>query len=147
MEHSMKWYKFIIYVQLFLNAILSVVSAINIFSGSYYGDRETADLIYQYYGSGLKIFDIVIAVLFIGLAVMAILARKKLKNFEAGAPEFYLKFLALDCAIAVVQILGASLFVGELIADSSTIGNIVGCIAMIGINKTYFDKRAELFYH
>ena len=144
-EHSMKWYKFIIYVQLFLSAIVSFASAISLLTGSYYGGKENADLVYYYYGNGLKIFDISLVIISLGLVVMAIVARTKLKNFKVGAPQFYLKLLILSCAVTVISVLVPSLITGEFLFNSSMFGSLAGNITMIFINKSYFEKRAELF--
>ena len=68
-ELPMRWYKFVIWVQLFLNALLNIVSGIMTMTGAHYQGHATA--VYMVCGS-LKGLDIVIGIMMLVLAGGAI---------------------------------------------------------------------------
>lgn len=149
-KYPMKWYKFIIYIQLFLSAIASLVSAAAYFIGGYYSGL--ADQVYASY-KGLKALDICMAIVCLALAIFAILVRQGLAHFKTKAPIKYLIFLGLTIASQAIYYIAVTLIINasaanasvSLQTNSSLIMSIIINIIMILINKIYFDKRAELF--
>ena len=144
-NHTMKWFKFIIYFQLFLSAILGVVNGIGLLTGSTYSsqglDPELAYTIFP----GLRAVDLIVGVGMLALAVLAIVVRQKLAHYCQRAPKQYLILLGANMALSILYMIAASAVLGEPVLDASTVSQLVVRAVMIGVNKVYFDKRAELF--
>ncbi len=143
----MKWYKWLIYLILFLSALSNAVSAITVFTGSHYGSQENTAMVYAFF-KNLKTIDMLYAIVLIVLAVIAIMTRMKLAGYKADGPKFLLILYAGSLISSVAYLVLVSSVCQlplEQFIDSSTITSIVTQLAMIFINKTYFDKRSHLF--
>ena len=153
-QQPMKWYKFLIYFMLFLSAVLNAATAIMIFTGNQYFDENgnnLTQLVYEVF-DGLQAVDMALAVGCIILAVLAIYARMRLAGFYANGPKMitvlYVCAMILNLAytIGVVVCLGDAVEGSDEVIDySSTAVQIVMSAIMIGVNKSYFNKRKELF--
>lgn len=141
----LKWYKFIIYFQLFLAMVNCIFNTITYFTGLHYGSITDAALVYNYYGMKLKVLDICFAILYLIAFVFAILVRQKLAHFKLKAPQWYLGFLIYTLALNILYLILASILIGVPLLDAALIGNLVGSVVMIVINWIYFNKRASLF--
>ncbi|MGM9536733.1 MAG: zinc ribbon domain-containing protein [Candidatus Onthomonas sp.] len=144
--YPMKWFKFIIYFQLFLSAITSLISGVSCLTGANYSTTGlvTPEEVYSTF-PGLRVVDLIVGVGVLVLAVLAIVVRQKLAHYRQGAPELYLTLLGADIALSVFYIVAASAVLGGPVLDASTVSELVVSAVMIGANKVYFDKRAELF--
>lgn len=138
----MKWFKFIIYFQLFFSAFVLLVTAITQLTGIAYGDA--ADVVYLIY-PGLHAVDLIMGLLELALAALAIYVRQLLAKFRAKGPDYYLILIGINLAVSLIYALIASLIIGQSVFSASVIGNLVGSAAMIVINKVYFGKRRHLF--
>lgn len=144
-EHPMKWFKFIIYFQLFFSALTNVISGVGYLTGNIYATQGlTGDQVYSVL-PGLRPVDLIMGAALIVLAVLAIVVRQKLAHYSQGAPAQYLLLLGANVVVPILYMAVASVVLGELLMDATTVGSLVGNLIMIGINKVYFDKRAELF--
>lgn len=144
-EQGMKWFKFIIYVQLFLSMLSQVSSAILIFAGSQYG--EDADYIYFLY-DGLKAVDVIFGILSLGLAVLALAARQALARFKANGPKLYFTFLIANIVVGLIYIILVSIVTGvsmSMLVDTDLIAQLVTSAILLGVNIVYFRKRTHLF--
>ena len=142
---EMKWYKFIIWVQLFLSALSLVGTGIMLLTGTHYGDAKA--LVYMVYG-GLQAADIIFAIVFIALAVCCIIVRMNLAKFKKGAPTQYLILLGANIAAQLVYALALAAITQINVfqaMDSSTVAQIITSVVMIALSKIYFDKREHLF--
>lgn len=144
MEHSMKWYKFVIYVQLFLSALINLYTAVMDFTGGNYGSE--ADMVYAYYG-GLKVLDVLMGIVSLALAVLALIVRQKLKNYKADGPKWYISLLAFSIIVSVAYMLLVYLVTGVQVLDSSIVVSLVGNVILLTANKKYFDNRKDLFIY
>ena len=145
----MKWYKFVIWVQLFLSALSLAGTGVMLLTGAQYMTEygNAKDLVYMFY-AGLQVVDIVFAVVFIALAVFAIVVRMNLAKFKRGATNQYLAFLGANIAAQILYLVVLAIVtqVGPLEAlDFSTAIQLVSSFIMIVLSKIYFDKRAHLF--
>lgn len=140
----MKWYKFIIYVQLFLFALLNVGNGVQYLQGLQYG--ADAARVYSYYGSGLKNADMAEGIACIVLAAAAIVVRQQLKKFKKGAATNY---ILLNVAQIVVMIIYAAVFTSvtgiNAFEDSSVSASCMSSVVMILANVKYFKNRKHLF--
>lgn len=139
---QMKWYKFVVYFQLFFSSFISVVSGIQYFTGSQYG--SSAYMVYRYYG-GLKILDITMGILFICIAVFAIYTRQLLRHYKKQGPTLYLTFLAGNTIVNLAYMLIASAIVGTNQFNLLMVLYMIVLIVLIGLNSVYFQKRKSLF--
>jgi heme/copper-type cytochrome/quinol oxidase subunit 2 len=143
MEQSMKWYKFVIYVQLFLSAIMNVANAVMYFSGSHYDGM--AQQVYLYFGNGLKMTDLMMGIVSFVLAALAIVVRQKLKNYKTDGPKWYINYLALSIIVSVVYIILVYMITGVMSLDSSIAAQLAVSLVLLFANKKYFDNRKHLF--
>lgn len=148
-ELGMKWFKFIIYAQLFLNAFFNFFGGIGYMNGVQYNQDYSygADLVYAYY-DGLKGLDMFLGISCILLAVFAIVVRFFLAGYKSYGPMCYFVFLGLNIVIPVIYLFLAAnelnTSVGDVISTSN-VSNIATSIIMIGVNVTYFKNRKHLF--
>lgn len=138
----MKWYKFIIWVQLFLMALFSFANAVLLFSGGHY--QGEADLVYSVFPD-LKPIDTVFAIPFLALGAFCIVVRQELASFKRQGPSHYYILYGAAIAVQLLYIIVASGVLGDLAADAGTWTGITMSVVMIIANKVYFDKRAFLF--
>ena len=143
-QFPMKWYHFVIWVQLFLASVFAFFTAFQYFTGGHYGEGA-AELVYSYYGSGLKILDMIMAVCCVASIVWALYARQQLKNFRRQAPRVYIGYLCFYATMTIGYLIGASAITKEFLLDTENVTNLITTIIMIVLNKIYFKKRASLF--
>ena len=144
----MKWYKFLIYVSLFLGAIINFANGISYITGYIYTTYQTTpEIIYQYYGAGLQIIDVIYGICILLLAAFAIYTRMRLAKFKKNAVNCILAYLALNILITLLYntMLNAIFNVPAL--NASYIGTLIGNMIFIFLNYIYFNKRRHLFYN
>lgn len=150
--YPMKWFKFVIYFQLFVSAISCVVNAVTYFTGAHYGDSDEAEFVYDFYGSALKTCDMIFGVVYLILAVYIIYTRFQLAKFKKHAPMYYLISCGVSIAASILYLIMASsatkIEISTLLSGSAGanyITSLITSIVLIVANKIYFDKRAALF--
>ena len=112
-------------------------------TGSQYGDMSAT--VYSYFSS-LKTIDMIMGIACIGLAVLAIIVRQKLAGFKSDGPKMLLLLYVVSVAVSLGYALLVMAIVGSDVIDFSTIApTLAVSVAMIFVNKTYFDKRQHLF--
>ncbi|MBE5888910.1 MAG: hypothetical protein E7283_08810 [Lachnospiraceae bacterium] len=143
--YKMKWFKFIIYVQLFLGAALMVVQGIPYITGTVYG--EMSEVVYAMWGQSLRICDVLYGVANIIFAIAAIVVRMRLAKFKKNGPLCYLIYFGAQGVVGVIYMLTTAIIIGDFPITSipSFVGMIVGTGIAIAVNYTYFDNRKELF--
>jgi len=143
---GMGWYKFLIYFSMFAGAILNLYNAYQLISGEIY--QLQADYVYRIF-DGLKEFDVVIGILFIGLAALGIYTRFRLANFRKNGPLMITVSYIVLITLQLIYVIGLTIIIPSEQFDStvygSTLINIVTSIVMIIINAVYFKKRKHLF--
>lgn len=147
-EMPMKWFKFIIYFQLFASALINLGTGWLYLTGSIYSNQSeyvTANTIYSFYPK-LLVVDKFYGVCLIGLAIAAIFVRMKLAKFHKGAPQFYYVFLGCSAILLAIYTIASSAILGGG-EFSSVVGNIVGMVVLLLANMSYFQKRAHLFIY
>ena len=141
-EHSMKWFKFLIYFSLFASAVINLLGAVNLFSGNYYG--EYSEQVYSVY-DGLKAFDIFYGLILLGVAALAVVTRMKLAGYKADGPKFLYGLYIADLVMTLVYSVGVCVITGENVITAQVISGIVVSCVMIWVNYVYFNKRKALF--
>ena len=142
---GMKWFKFIIWFQLFATALLNVISGISALTGSQYGSSADAELVYMFFPS-LKTVDMIYGICLIVLAAGAIFVRMQLAGFRTNAPKLYLGLLAAAVAANLIYLVAAASILSDLGLDfTSNISQLATSVVMIVVNSIYFKKREHLF--
>ena len=141
-----KWFKFLIYFLMWINALSLFVTGFRMVTGTLY-EENIRDAVYATF-SGLKTVDVLFGLVFIVLAVAIIYDRFRLAGFYQNGPKLYLLFYGINLAASVIYYLAVLGILGEdakYVDNQSVIISIVTSLVMLIINKIYFDKRKELF--
>lgn len=142
---GMKWFKFIIYFQLFANAAVNGIAALTTATGARY--QGQADKVYAALPR-LRTLDLVYILLLLGLVVLAIVARMQLARFRRRGPLLYYLLQIANIAVAVLYLLAASAVSGVPLSQldlSNTIVSLGLSLVMLIVNIIYFGKRKDLF--
>lgn len=147
----MKWYKFVIWVQLFLSALSFAVTTFQLAQGAFTfvsGVFPSFAAAYGYVPGEwvlFTVFNAVFAVLFCALAVMCIVVRQELAAFRRVGPMHYYVLMGAIIGVQLLYIVIQSLMMGTLLMNPAAFSGLFFAVAMIFINKAYFDKRMHLF--
>lgn len=142
---GMKWFKFIIYFQLFANAAVNGYSALTALIGTQY--QGSADLVYKSFPS-LRAVDIAYGLVLLALAAFAVFTRMRLARFRRNAPLLYYILSIANTLDAVLYVLLVSLVSGVPVGDFDNLNLTVAVavnLMMLVINLIYFGKRKDLF--
>ena len=147
-ERPMKWYKFVIYVQLFLSALLQAYNAYSYGSGMVWNTESTTrQMIYQLVPE-INAIDITYGTLCGLLALLAIYVRQQLAARRRKAPQLYLIYLLLDPAFSILYYVlictFAKLDFFEIVGTRFW-GLLIGTAVVFWLNRIYFRKRQEFF--
>lgn len=142
----MKWYKFLIYISLFLTAITNIFTGCQVVLGLHYVQDgvDYAEQVYSTY-AGLKIVDIVYGICVVAVGVFAIIVRMKLARYKKDGPKSLLILYIGSLAISVLYLVAAMFVLRENTMTIDTATSIIVSIFMILANKIYFEKRGHLF--
>ena len=148
---GMKWYKFIIYVQLFLSALTGLVNGIKYITGSVYGNASERETVYELFPS-MKTVSTITGILLLAAAVVAIIARQKLAGFKHDGPMFYYITCGISIGASLIYCIAAYSELSKyswLVNTSSYLaGSIVGILISVGLliaNIIYFGHRKDMF--
>ena len=144
---GMKWYHFVVKVQLWIYMAVALINGIMVFTGAHYGGQTERDAVYLIYPD-MKAVDIIYGIVMLGLVAFAFVTRKSLALYEERGPKSYI-YLNVITAIhpllyLTVSSLVANVPLGDLI-NSSTVGQFLSGITLAIINTVYFRKRKDLF--
>lgn len=134
----MKWFKFVIYFQLFAFAVINLWNALVAFA-----DPGLPLLARDYPAIG--ILYTVYEVALVALAVYAVIVRSRLAKFKKNGPRSYLSLQGMSIACSVLYTTLLTILVKHFITDFNVITSLFSSILMLILNKKYFDKRAYLF--
>lgn len=140
------WFKFIVYVQLFLSALMSLYNAITFLTGSLYGGELAKALVYSFY-SGLQAVDVIAGIVCLGIAALTIVTRFQLTGLKKSGPAMY---FAVYIANIVVSLLYIIIVCGCIVKDfsmlsASIFSSIISSVVFLVINIIYFGKRKLVF--
>ena len=141
-HRGMKWFKFIIYFQLWAGMLVNLVTAGKYFTGAYY--EGNAEMVYRFFPA-LQPLDIVMGVVCLALAVYAVVVQRALAKFRAKGPMMYYLIYIVSTAGTVLYLLIASIILGQSVFTAEVAGSIIGSLVMIFINIPYSNNRKHLF--
>ena len=142
---GMKWFKFIIYFQLFANAAVNAYSALTTLIGTQYQGK--ADFVYKSF-PGLRAVDLAYGLVLLALAAFAVFTRMRLARFRRNAPLLYYILSIANTLDAVLYVLLVSLVSGVPVGDFDNLNLTVAVavnLVMLIINLIYFGHRKDLF--
>ena len=141
-QRGMKWFKFIIYFQLWAGMLVNLVTAGKYFTGAHYEGK--AEMVYRVFPA-LQPLDIVLGVVCLALAVYTVVVQRALAKFRAKGPMMYYLMFIVNTAVTVLSLLIASIIIGQSVFTAEVAGSIIGSLVMIFINIPYFNNRKHLF--
>lgn len=141
-QRGMKWFKFIIYFQLWASLLSALIAAEKYFTGAYY--EGYADWAYSFY-CGLRELDICMGILYIALGVYAVFVQRSLAKLRAKGPVMYYSFCAASIALALLNVIAASLIVGYSLFSADIAAELAPSVILLFINIRYFNNRKHLF--
>lgn len=145
-SYPMKWYKALIYVILFLNALSLLINGFQLLSGSAYGDNYEA--IYRLF-PGLKNLSIMMGAVYLVMAAARLFVRQMLAGFRKTAPQWLLGLYIADVIISLIYCFATMLIVKEAIFSATLVTSMilgtVGSAIFFLANLTYFKKRKFMF--
>ena len=141
-QRGMKWFKFIIYFQLWASMLVYLVTAGKYLTGAYY--EGSAEMVYDFFPA-LQPLDIVMGVVCLALAVYAVVVQRALAKFRAKGPMMYYLMYIVNTAVTVLYLLIASIIIGQSAFTAEVAGSIIGSIVMLFVNIPYFNNRKHLF--
>ena len=141
-QRGMKWFKFIIYFQLWAGMLVNLVTAGKYFTGAYY--EGNAEMVYRFFPA-LQPLDIVMGVVCLALAVYAVVVQRALAKFRAKGPMMYYLMYIVNTAVTVLYLIIGSIIIGQSACTAEVAGSIIGSIVMLFVNIPYFNNRKHLF--
>lgn len=146
-ELPMKWFKFVIYVQLFASVLINLYKAFSYLSGMVAESLSagmTAQKLYAYM-PGLGALLTVLGVLHIGASVFSIVVRQWLAHYQwRGVLGLYAVY-AIQVVINVITMVGFLILNASSRAAVALLPIVILLVVMIILSKFYFDKRRPLF--
>ena len=151
-NRGMKWFKFIIWIQLFFFFLTGLSQAIQCFTGVIHLSENVTiaqvRLVYALYPN-FKVATIAIGVLSLIYAFYALYVRFQLSGFKQGAPAKYLSLLVINgCFPYISNILLNTAMPAEYRTSAvspETLAPFIVSVVMILVNRTYFNNREDLF--
>lgn len=145
----LKWYKFLIYFQLFAGAILNFANAFNYFTGNIYGDN--AKTVYAVYDE-LYLLDMFYGCLLLIIGICSFKVRQDLAKFRVKGPTNYLFYLGISFGGSFAYKLRFLIILNFSETDEAFMQYVINLIitfivgvVYIYLNKAYFDNRKFLF--
>lgn len=141
-QRGMKWFKFIIYFQLWAGMLVNLVTAGKYFTGAYY--EGNAEMVYRFFPA-LQPLDIVMGIICLALAVYTVVVQRALAKFRAKGPMMYYLMYIVDTAVTVLYLIIGSIIIGQSAFSAEVAGSFAGSLIMLFINIPYFNNRKHLF--
>ena len=145
---GMAWYRFLTSIGLIAGAVLNFLLSLAYFSGSIYsyatGGEVTAEQVYAYYGTTLYLIDFIYGIMIISLALLALILRYKLANFEPDTMTYVYIFYSLSLGAPILYFLLSVAFLKQSVVDGLSIP-VFASIVISFVHIKYFKQRAHLF--
>lgn len=149
--YKMKWYKFIIYFQLFAGALGAVLSGVVYY---FFVKLAPSDIEVSL---ALNIANICYSAIYIASGIFALFVRHQMVKYKKNAPLLYNVYLLLNGVLPMIVLIPIKLMIPDItfvdyifkaknyiLADGITL--VMACI-MVWLNSIYFGKRKGLFVH
>ncbi len=136
-QKPMKWYYFLIYVDLFFNAVLHLVTAVA---------APFLLQLYDIYTPGAILCTIITTAPSLAMCAYVLVVRSFLANYRRRGPMLYYIYLVADALIPLLILLLNALLCPALNQDATLSISLLNLITL-ALNYTYFDKRRAYFIY
>ena len=144
-ELGLKWYYFIVKIQLWISMVFGLYNGAQYFQGAQYGDNVKA--VYTAFPA-MSSVDFAFGFLMLVFAVFAFITRRRLVRFEPSGPKFYIGLNIISAFVPIAYALTCSFATNipfvNLIDENGIVHFVIGMLFAL-INAIYFKKRKELF--
>lgn len=145
-SYPMKWYKALIYVILFLNALSFLINGLQLLSGSAYGDRHA--MVYNLF-PGIKTLSVVTGAAYLVMAAASLFVRQMLAGFRKKAPQYLLALYVAGIVLSLTFCFATMLIVKEAVVYASMVVTMIlvalESLVILLANLSYFKKRKFMF--
>ena len=143
-RHSLIWHRLLTWFFLWAGAVTELSMAIVLLSEQYYGN-ETAQVYAEF--ETLRIADTVMGAVMLLLAVYRVYVRFQLSGFKLGAPDKLSAVYVAEAAVSIGYTIAAAAIRRQPFSNYSTdlIAMAIICCVPLQINRSYYNKRLELF--
>jgi hypothetical protein len=145
---GMAWYKFLIYFALIAGAVLNIIASLSYISGGIYfvgtNGRVSAEEVYDYYGIGLQVVDVLYGIFIAFFAILALVLRQKLATHKPDSIKFVKIYYSLSAGVPFLYAAVGAAITGQSLAVNAVIEALFGLFFLFA-NIAYFKKRAHLF--
>lgn len=142
----MNYYKFAIWVQLFLGALVYAVQGLGLLFGFWYEAVSgiNAQWFYLFFPA-MHIVDILFGLLYLAMAVGAVYTRQQMAHFKKNGPDLYYLFLIAGMVLSFLYAVLQGIICSTGSGISSEIGSLVGSGVVLVLCRIYFEKRRSMF--
>lgn len=142
----MNYYKFAIWVQLFLGALVYAVQGLGLLFGFWYEAVSgiNAQWFYLFFPA-MHIVDILFGLLYLAMAVGAVYTRQQMAHFKKNGPDLYYLFLIAGMVLSFLYAVLQGIICSTGSGISSAIGLLVGSGVVLVLCRIYFEKRRSMF--
>lgn len=143
---GLKWANFLGYFALWMGALANVAMSYEILSGNHYNDGyTTAEMIYDFYGKGLKYADIFYGACLLVAALLAVIGAMSILKFKASAVKFIPGIYLYNTVVVTVYCALATGITGVNYFSTGQVLVIIFGVIMFCVNLGYFNKRRHIF--
>ena len=136
-QMPMKWYYFLIYVDLFLCALLHLVTAVA---------APFLLWLYDVHTPGAILCTVITTASSLALCAYVLVVRSFLAHYRQRGPMLYYIYLAADALVPLLTLLLNALLCPILNQDA-TLSIPLLTLITLALNYTYFDKRRAYFIY
>ena len=142
----MNYYKFAIWVQLFLGALVYAVQGLGLLFGFWYEAVSgiNAQWFYLFFPA-MHIVDILFGLLYLAMAVGAVYTRQQMAHFKKNGPDLYYLVLIAGMVLSFLYAVLQGIICSTGSGISSAIGLLVGSGVVLVLCRIYFEKRRSMF--
>lgn len=142
-DKSMKYYNFIVNVQLYLHAVVFALYAWTHLQGMFFGYGKASKLYEQY--PALKSVELIMAAVAILSMLFCIFTRMQMYYFKKRGPLCFYLVLGISGFYHVLYDAMASYVTKAVMLTQQDLGSMVSTAFIIVICNIYLRNRAELF--
>ena len=145
---GLKWANFLGYFALWMGALVNVAMSYEILSGDHYNNGfTTAEMIYDFYGKGLKYADIFYGACLLIAALLAFIGAMSILKFKASAVKLIPGIYLYNTVVVTVYCALATGITGVNYFSLSQVLVIIFSVIMFCVNLGYFNKRRHIFVY
>lgn len=142
----MNYYKFVIWIQLFLAALSGAVHGLGLLFGFWYELVSNINAQWYYlFFPAMHVVDILFGLAYIALAVGAVYTRQEMAHFKKNAPDLYYLFLIASAVLSFLYTVLQGIICATASAIPGAVGSLITSIVILVLCHIYFEKRRSQF--